>query len=111
MQGGQITGYHQNEGKVINLLDFDLIVIYFLEDAFTTGYKTKTTKTLNNNWRRFGRRRYRKRKKPYSKMEKALYKNQRETKEGNHEQQRSSQVHLQSKNQTNLQRCLSQARS
>ena len=57
LQGGQ-TGYHQNEGKVINFLDFEFIVMYFLEDVLTTGHRIKTTKTFNNSLRRFGCRRY-----------------------------------------------------
>jgi hypothetical protein len=37
---------------VINLLNFEFIVIYFLEDFLTTRRRTKATKTLNNSLRR-----------------------------------------------------------
>jgi hypothetical protein len=54
--GGQITGYHQNKGKVIYYFDFEFMVIYFLEDVLTSWHRTKTTKTLNNRLRRIGHR-------------------------------------------------------
>jgi hypothetical protein len=83
---------------VINLLDFEFIIIYFLEDVLTTGYRTRTTKTLNNCLDIDVPKEL----KAHSKKEKALHRKQRETKEGNHGQQPSALVHLYSKNQTSL---------
>ena len=56
---------------MINVLDFEFIIIYFLEDALTTEHTTKTVP---------------KEIKAQSKKEKASHRKQRERKEGNHEQ-------------------------